>query len=121
MKMKVYKDVDSYIKSYPDDVQKLLIQIRGIIKKSAPKAVEGISYGMPGYKYFGKPLAYFAGQKAHIGFYPTPGPILAFQKELAGYKTSKGTIQISLGKSLPKTLIAKMLVLRMRQIREGLL
>ncbi len=118
MSMKAYKDVDSYIKNYPDEVRKLLVQLRGIIKKSAPKAEEGISYGMPAYKYLGKPLAYFAGQKAHIGFYPTPGEIGRFKKELAEYQTSKGTIQFPF-KALPKTLIKNIVVSRMREIEKS--
>lgn len=44
---------------------------------------------MPGFKYLGKPLAYFMCAKKHIGFYPTPGPITHFQKELGEYATSK--------------------------------
>lgn len=115
--MKVYKDVDSYIKSYPKDVQLVLVKMRALLKKVAPKAEEGISYGMPAYKYLGKPLVYFGGQKAHLGFYPTPSPIEAFKKELTAYKQSKGTVQFPFTKPVPWTLIKKMVKYKMAEIK----
>ena len=75
------KDVATYIDAFPPKTRKLLRQLRGLIKKHAPKADEGISYGMPGYKYLGM-LVYFAGYEHHIGFYPGPGAIAAFKKEV---------------------------------------
>lgn len=65
----VFKSVDEYIDSFPDDVQEKLDLIRKTIKKNAPKAEESISYNMPTYKQNG-PLIYFAVFKSHIGLYP---------------------------------------------------
>ncbi len=118
MKMNVYKDVNSYIKSYPKDVQKPLLQLREMIKKVAPKVEESISYGMPAYKYLGKPLVYFGGQKAHIGFYPTPSPIVAFKKELVSYKQSKGAVQFPYDTPIPFTLIKKMVKYKLSEIKK---
>lgn len=78
--------IDDYINSFPASTQKLLKLVRKTIKASAPKAGESISYGMPSYKYLGKPLVYFAGYQNHIGFYATPTGYTAFVKELSGYK-----------------------------------
>ncbi len=115
--MKAYKDVESYIKSQPRSVQPPLAQLRTVIKTLAPKAQESISYGMPAYKYLGKPLVYFAGQKAHLGLYPTPAPIVAFKKELSSYKQSKGAVQFPFDTPLPVALIKKMVKLRLVEIR----
>lgn len=98
------KDVAGYIAAFPVKTRKLLRQLRTIIRKTAPNAEEKISYGMPGYKCHGM-LAYFAGYKNHIGFYPGTAAILAFKKQLAGYNTSKGTVQFPLDKPLPEVLI----------------
>lgn len=98
------KDVGGYISAFPIKTRKLLRQLRSIIRETAPNAEEKISYGMAGYKYYGM-LVYFAGYKNHIGFYPGKAAILAFEKKLAGYKTSKGTVQFPLDKALPETLI----------------
>lgn len=81
--------------------------MRALFRSVAPKAEEGISYGMPYYRQDGA-LGGFALFKSHIGFFP--GAIVAdFQDALAAYKTSKGTVQLPLDKPLPTALIRKML------------
>lgn len=65
-----FKTVDDYISSFPPDVIKKLTTIRKIIKKTAPKADEIVSYGMAAYKLNNKPLIYFAAFKKHIGIFP---------------------------------------------------
>lgn len=105
---KKYKDVNEYISLFPKDIQKILKEIRTTIKKSAPKAVEGIAYGMPAYKFNGKPLAYFAAFTNHIGFYATPSGHKVFTKELVKYKQGKGSVQFPIGEPIPLALIGKM-------------
>lgn len=113
-----YKNIDEYIKTYPKDVQDKLIQIRKVVKELAPTAVETISYGMPTFKLNGKNLVHFAAYKGHIGFYPTPGALTNFQKELLIYKTSKGTAQFRLDEDLPIKLIEKMVKFRIKETSE---
>jgi uncharacterized protein YdhG (YjbR/CyaY superfamily) len=111
---KVYSSFEEYIEVFPPDIQKILRQIRATIKKAAPKATEVISYGMPAFKQ-NKVLVYFAAGKNHIGFYPTPNPIVFFSKELAAYKTSKGAIQFPLDKKIPLALISNITKFRVRE------
>ena len=111
---KNFSGIDEYISAFPPDVQNILNQIRAAIKKAAPKSVEVISYGMPAFKQ-NKVLVYFAVSKNHIGFYPTPNPIVVFKKELEGYKTSKGAIQFPLDKKIPLTLISKITKFRVKE------
>ncbi len=109
--MKKPVDVDEYILGFPEETQKLLEEIRAIIKKAAPKAEEVISYSMPAFKQNGI-LVYFAGYKNHIGFYPTSSGILNFKEELSNYKSSKGAVQFPLDKPLPLKLITKIVKFR---------
>jgi uncharacterized protein YdhG (YjbR/CyaY superfamily) len=102
-----YKSVDEYIKSFPDNIQVLLKKIRATILKSAPQAIESISYSMPAYKTNGKPLVYFAAFKNHIGFYATPTGHSEFKSELSNYKQGKGSVQFPLNKPIPYDLIAR--------------
>ncbi len=74
--------VDEYIKSFPENIQVRLNQIRANIRENAPEAVESIAYNMPAYKTDGKPLVYFAGFTKHIGFYATPTGHAQFAKNL---------------------------------------
>ena len=66
-----------------------------------------ISYNMPAIKKE-KIIAYYAGYKNHVGFYPLPKCILHFEDQLKPYKTSKGAIQFSLTEPLPLNLISEM-------------
>ncbi len=110
--------VDNYIKSYPENVQVLLNQIRATIKDNAPEAEESISYQMPAYKTNGKPLIYFAGFKNHIGVYATPSGHTQFEKELSGYKQGKGSVQFPLNKPIPLTLIARIVKFKLEENRK---
>jgi uncharacterized protein YdhG (YjbR/CyaY superfamily) len=110
-----FKTVDDYIASFPKEKQTLLLNIRKAIQEVAPKAEEGISYGMPAYKLGGKPLVYFAAFDKHIGFYATPTGHSAFKKELSMYKQGKGSVQFPLGETLPIELIKKIVKFRVQE------
>jgi uncharacterized protein YdhG (YjbR/CyaY superfamily) len=111
------KTIDEYIAGFPPDVQKLLQQIRATIRKAAPDAKETIKYRMPTF-VLNENLAHFAGFEKHIGFYPTPSGIEAFKKELAGYKSAKGSVQFPLNERVPFDLIKKMVEFRVKDTRE---
>lgn len=110
------KTIDDCIATYPPDVQSLLQDIRKTIQNAAPEATEAISYGIPTFKLKGKNLVHFSATKKHIGFYPTPGAIEEFKKELTNYGLSKGTIQFRLDKPLPHSLITRIVKFRVKQI-----
>lgn len=109
-----FKDIDSYIATFPKDVQVILEQVRTAVKTSAPKAEEVISYNMPAFKFHGM-LVYFAGYKKHIGFYSLPSGHKAFEKELSIYKQGKGSVQFPLDKPMPLALIKKMVKFRVQE------
>jgi uncharacterized protein YdhG (YjbR/CyaY superfamily) len=109
-----FKDIDSYISLFSDDIRVFLQQLRATIKKAAPEAQEVISYQMPAYKYYGI-LVYFAGYKNHIGFYPAGSVIEAFKSEVASYKGGKGTLRFSLQEPLPLELIYRMVLYRVKE------
>ena len=62
-------DVDGYLAALPDQARDTLLRLRGVVKAAAPDAVESINYGMPAYKYQGKPLIYFGAAKQHLAVY----------------------------------------------------
>jgi uncharacterized protein YdhG (YjbR/CyaY superfamily) len=103
--------IDAYIRSFPKDVQRKLEAIRNIVSRLAPEAQEKISYQMPTF-YLNGNLVHFAAFENHIGFYPTPPGIAAFQDELAKYKNGKGSVQFQLDKPLPADLIERIVEYR---------
>lgn len=111
-------NVNAYIDSFPEKVQKALKQIRAVIKKAAPDAEETISYGMPAFKYKENVIIYFAGYKNHIGLYATPSGHAAFAKELSIYKQGKGSVQFPLDKPVPLNLISRIVKFKVKQREE---
>lgn len=108
-------EIDQYISGFPQEVQKILSQIRSIIKSAAPEAVESITYGMPAYKTNSKPLVYFAGYENHIGFYATPTGHEQFASELSQYKQGKGSVQFPLNQPIPFDLIKRIVEFRVSE------
>jgi uncharacterized protein YdhG (YjbR/CyaY superfamily) len=110
--------VEAYIKTFPNDVQEKLNTIRNIIIENAPGVIETISYGMPAYKTYKKPLIYFAGYDKHIGFYATPTGHEAFAEELSIFKQGKGSVQFPINTLLPTDLIARIVKFRVKENEE---
>lgn len=111
MNKAVPKNIDDYIADYPENIQKLLEQVRTTIKKAAPKAEEKISYGIPTFTLNGN-LVHFGAYKNHIGFYATPSGHAAFKKELGVYKQGKGSVQFPINQPLPVALISQIVKFR---------
>jgi uncharacterized protein YdhG (YjbR/CyaY superfamily) len=103
--------IDEYIAGFPPEIQLLLQRIRAIIRQAAPAATEKISYQMPTFYLKGN-LVHFAAFKNHIGFYPAPTGLEAFQAEIAQYKHSKGAVQFPLDRPLPEDLIRRIVEYR---------
>lgn len=109
------KNVDDYLKNFSGDQLVTLEKIRKTIKAIAPNAEEFISYGMPAYKQ-DKMIAYFAGFKNHCSYFPGSYAVIKqFEDDLKPYKISKGTIQFPINKSLPSSLVKKLVLAKMRE------
>lgn len=111
--------IDSYISRSPADVQKVLRSVRSAIRAAAPDAEEAMAYGIPTFKMNGKNLVHFGAFAHHIGFYPTPGAIVEFEKEFAGYKQAKGSVQFPLDQPMPLALIKKVVSYRLKTLKGG--
>jgi uncharacterized protein YdhG (YjbR/CyaY superfamily) len=109
-----FTSIDEYIASLPEDRQKILQELRATIQAAAPEAEEKISYQMPTFALKGN-LVHFAAFKNHIGFYPVPTALEAFQEELSPFKTSKGGVQFPLDKPLPLDLIRRIVEFRVAE------
>ena len=110
------KDVDKYIARAPEPARSRLKQMRTVIRSAVPaEAVEIISYQIPAFKT-GKVLVWYAGFSKHCSLFPTASVIEEFRDELAGFTTSKGTVQFPTNKALPTALIKKMVKARVAQV-----
>lgn len=101
------KDVEDYLKRYPENVRSTLSTLRKWIREAAPKAEEAISYHIPVYKYKGM-LVGFGATKKHCAFYVMSNTVLkTFKDDLKDYDISIGTIRFSHDTPLPVKLVKK--------------
>jgi uncharacterized protein YdhG (YjbR/CyaY superfamily) len=109
-------EVDAFLDRLPEDVRDALDSLRRTIAGAAPNAVEGIAYGVPAFKYGGRPLVSFGAGKSHCSFYvQSPAVMEAHRDELAAYDTAKGTIRFTPDKPLPAALVTKLVKARMAE------
>jgi uncharacterized protein YdhG (YjbR/CyaY superfamily) len=109
-----FKTMDEYINTFPEEVRRILNQLRQTIKDAAPEAEETINYQIPTFTLNGN-LVHFAAFEKHIGFYPTPSGMEAFKKELSGYKRAKGSVQFPIDEPLPLSLIRRIVEYRVKE------
>ena len=114
--MKKATTVEAYLASIPADARAALEKLRKTIRAAAPEAIEGVSYGMPTFKYKG-PLVYYAAFKDHCSFFPASVAVMhRFAAELKGLDTTgKGTIRFPTRKPLPVALVQKLVRARVAE------
>src|ERR1700730_17985037 len=119
MKGKAAKTVDEYLAGTPEPARSTLKHVRAVIKSVVPKeTTEVISYGIPMFKYNGMLVGY-AAFKNHCSLFPTGSGVLdQFEKELKGYRTSKGTIRFPAEKPLADALVKKIVKARVKENKE---
>jgi uncharacterized protein YdhG (YjbR/CyaY superfamily) len=100
-------DVDAYLSELSADERATLEKLRRDILAAVPGAEECISYGIPAVRLNGRVLVWFGAARNHCAFYPG-GIVQRFQRELAKYDTSKGTIRFPPDRPLPSALVRKL-------------
>ncbi len=108
--------IDEYVAEFEPETREVLEQLRALIAGLAPEATETIAYAIPTFDLLGKHLVHFAGYAKHVGLYPTPSGMTAFQEELAPYRSGKGSVQFPLGEPLPIDLIRSIVEFRIEEV-----
>ena len=109
-------EIDNVLAALPEEHRSALEALRRTIAAAAPDAVESISYGVPAFKYRGRPLVSFAAAKNHCSFYvQSPAVMEAHGDELASYDTSKGTLRFAPDAPPPAALVTKLVKARMAE------
>lgn len=115
-----YATVDDYISSQSEEAQKVLNELRSIIKEAVPEVEEILNYKVPSFTLVsgGKrdQQIMMAAYAKFIGFYPFPTTMAKFSEELKDFKQGKGSVQFPLSKPLPRELIVKMVKFRKEEI-----
>ncbi len=110
------RSIDEYIAGFPPETQRVLEELRGLVKEVAPDATETISYAMPTFDLNGHHLVHFAAWTHHVGWYPVPSGSVVWAEELQPYETSKGTVRFPLDQPMPVGLIRRLVEYRVEQV-----
>ena len=110
-------DVTDYISSLTGSDRLRIDEIYSYARELVPDAVEGLSYGMPALLYKGKGLISVMKTAKHIGVYPFGNLAeLADEVAAAGLDTTKGSIHLKVGQTLPVDLLEAFIRRRVAQI-----
>ena len=119
-KMPSYGTIDDYIANQPIEAQKILKELRSIIKETLPDAIEIQNNKVPSFILVpGSKTVLQVMMVAYtkfVSFYPFPTTLDKFRGELKDYKIGKGSVNFSFDKQLPKDLIIRMLKFRKEEI-----
>jgi uncharacterized protein YdhG (YjbR/CyaY superfamily) len=114
------KQVIAHLAKVPQPQKATLEALRKTILEIIPEAEEVISYGFPGFRIDGKIICGFDAFKNHCSYFPHSSLVIPeLKKELENYKTSKGALQFPIDRPLPKTLVKKLIKVRMRILAES--
>ena len=111
------RDIDGYLAALGEPKRSTLEALRQSILEVVPEAEECISYGLPAFTVQGKTVAGFAAFKQHLSYLPHSGSVLpALGDDVARYEKTKGSLHFAIDKPLPKRLVKKLVITRMRQL-----
>jgi uncharacterized protein YdhG (YjbR/CyaY superfamily) len=111
------QEVDAYLTGLDEPERATLQELRKTIASIVPGADEGMAYGAPVFRLRGKAVAGFAAFKNHLSYLPHSRSVLAaLQHDVTGYATSKGALQFPIDRPLPKTLVKKLISVRLVEI-----
>lgn len=111
------KEVTEYINAQPEPKRSTLMAVRKTILEIEPELEQVIAWKSPAFKLHGKYVVGLCAFKTHLTFSPQSAAVMAeHEKALAGYVTSKNSFQFAVDNPLPKSLVAKLIKARLKEI-----
>jgi len=108
--------IHAYLAGLPADQRAALQSLRQTIAAAAPEAEESLSYGVPAFRYRGRPLVSYVAAKAHCSFYPMSPKVLDDHRaELTGFDLAKGTVRFEPDHPVPADLVTRMVRARIAE------
>jgi uncharacterized protein YdhG (YjbR/CyaY superfamily) len=108
--------IDAYLAGLAADQRAALQSLRETIAAAAPEAEEALSYGVPAFRYRGRPLVSYVAAKAHCSFYPmSPKVVDDHRAELTDFDLAKGTVRFEPDHPVPAGLVQRIVRARMAE------
>jgi uncharacterized protein YdhG (YjbR/CyaY superfamily) len=115
--------IDEYVDGFTGRARDLLDELRALAHESVPSASEAIKWGHPAWVHpSGTILFMVSGHAKHAGIAFTPSTREAFDADLVGFETGKGTVKLPYGEPVPSDLLRRMIAFRVTEHeRDGVL
>ena len=111
------EEVDEYLNAVDEPKHGTLLALRRTILEIVPEAEQVISYGVPAFRVKGTIVAGFAAFTDHLSYLPFSGSVLGeLGDELRGYTMTKSALHFPIDRPLPKSLVKKLIAVRLDQI-----
>jgi uncharacterized protein YdhG (YjbR/CyaY superfamily) len=108
--------IDDYLARVPPRLRTLLRGVRRTIRKTAPRATESISYGIPTFKLDAERLIYFSAARNHAAIHMVRRVHLDEAARL-GFGIGRGSIRFTPEQPLPERLLTRIVKARIAEIR----
>jgi uncharacterized protein YdhG (YjbR/CyaY superfamily) len=84
------------------------------VREHVPEAEPGLAYGMPAFRYRGRPLLGFSSNQFGLNIYPfDPRIVAALASELSEYELGKGVVRFTVDEPISAEAIVLLLELRL--------
>jgi uncharacterized protein YdhG (YjbR/CyaY superfamily) len=108
--------VDEYLEGFTGPGRELLEQLRALAHEAVPQASEAIKWGYPAWLHpSGTILFMVSGHARHASVAFTPSTREAFDADLVGLATGKGTVKLPYGEPVPVDLLRRMIAFRVHE------
>ena len=108
------EEIDAYLRGVEEPKRGTLEALRCTIMEIVPDAEQVISYRIPAFRLSGKTVAGFAAFQKHLSYLPFSGSVLSqLADELHGYTMTKSALHFPIDRPLPKTLVKKLIAVRL--------
>lgn len=111
------KAVDEYLRGVEEPGRSTLQTLRNVILEILPEAEQVISYRVPAFRVRGQTVAGFAAFRHHLSYLPFSGSVLGrLTDALDGYTMTKSALHFPLDRPLPKSLVKKLIDVRLAEV-----
>ncbi len=108
--------IDEYLEGFTGQARELLEQLRALAHDAVPEATEAIKWGYPAWVHpAGTILFVVSGHAKHANVVFTPSTREAFDGDLIGFTTGKGSVKLPYGQPVPSDVLRRMIAFRMRE------
>jgi uncharacterized protein YdhG (YjbR/CyaY superfamily) len=109
--------IAEYIEKLPVDQRGAFERVCSIVRDAVPDAEEGKSYGMPAFRWEGRPLLGFRAFQRHLSVTAFSAEVIAAVKpELPGFDVSKGMVRFTPEQPIPEDVLREMVRLRLAEL-----